>query len=264
MSIADSEEPSAVALDAQADDMALLRRYVDLGSQDAFNQLVSRHLSWVHATCRKGLRDRHMAEDAAQAVFIILARRAASIPPQTRLSGWLFNTARFVIKDAKKQETRYRRRENVAREMSVVRLTPVREPVDASTQAVLDDALATLTERDRLALLMHFYEGLSLQEMADSLGITKDGAKKRVARALSRLRSRMARNGKAAATVAVLGVLLRSRGRRRRRWGWRRRCRRRQRCRGWRRRWRNGWPSGRCRRRPGRRGGYCGRWWRSS
>lgn len=212
MSNADSEESSALGLDAQSEDMALLRRYVDLGSHDAFNQLVSRHLSWVHATCRKGLRDRHMAEDAAQAVFIILARRAASITPQTRLSGWLFNTARFVIKDAKKQETRYRRRENVAREMSAVRLTPVREPVDAHTQAHLDDALATLTERDRLALLMHFYEGLSLQEMADSLGITKDGAKKRVARALSRLRTRMARNGKsAAATVAILIVLLRSR-----------------------------------------------------
>ena len=104
MSTADSEESSAVGIDAQADDMALLRRYVDLGSQDAFNRLVSRHLSWVHATCRKGLRDRHMAEDAAQAVFIILARRAASITEQTRLSGWLFNTARFVVKDARKQQ----------------------------------------------------------------------------------------------------------------------------------------------------------------
>src|SRR5436305_8435215 len=168
MSTADSEEPSAVGIDAQADDMALLRRYVDLGSQDAFNQLVSRHLSWVHATCRKGLRDRHMAEDAAQAVFIILARRAASITPQTRLSGWLFNTARFVIKDAKKQETRYRRRENVARELAADRMTikPERSPLDTDTQSALDDGLALLTERDRLALLMHFYEGLSLEEMS--------------------------------------------------------------------------------------------------
>src|SRR4051794_11256933 len=163
MSSVHTTQPTAAAtLDAQADDMALLRRYVELGSQDAFNQLVSRHLSWVHTTCRKGLRDRHMAEDAAQAVFIILARRAASLSPQTRLSGWLFNTARFVIKDAKKQEARYRHRETVAREMSLVRMGPVREPVDAHTQGALDDALATLTERDRLALLMHFYEGLSL------------------------------------------------------------------------------------------------------
>src|SRR5688572_32885011 len=103
-------------VNGHADDMALLRRYVDLGSQEAFSELVSRHLPWVYGTCRKALQDKHMAEDAAQAVFIILARRAESITPQTRLSGWLFNTARFVVKVAKKQETRYRRRENVDRE----------------------------------------------------------------------------------------------------------------------------------------------------
>src|SRR6476620_9591596 len=143
MSTIDSEQPGSTGLDAQADDMALLRRYVDVGSQDAFNELVGRHLSWVHATCRKGLRDRHMAEDAAQAVFIILARRAASIPPQTRLSGWLFNTARFVVKDARKQQARYRRREDVARELAVERMAPRRAAVSADTQAALDDALAT-------------------------------------------------------------------------------------------------------------------------
>ena len=70
----------------RADDWDLLRRYIDLGSEEAFAELVNRHLAWVHATCRKSLRDRQLAEDAAQAVFIIFARRAASIPPQARLS----------------------------------------------------------------------------------------------------------------------------------------------------------------------------------
>jgi RNA polymerase sigma factor (sigma-70 family) len=97
-----------------------------------------------------------MAEDAAQAVFIILARRAESITQQTRLSGWLFNTARFVVKDARKQQARYRRREDVARELAADRMAPKRPPVSADTQSALDDALATLTERDRQALLMHF------------------------------------------------------------------------------------------------------------
>jgi RNA polymerase sigma factor (sigma-70 family) len=159
----------------EADDMALLRRYVDLGSESAFSELVRRHLSWVHATCRKSLRDAHMAEDAAQAVFIILARRAATISPQTRLSGWLFNTARFVVKDARKQEIRYRKREDVAREMAAERMAPQRAPLTAATQSALDDALAVLTERDRQALLMHFYEGLSLAEMAQTLGVGKVG-----------------------------------------------------------------------------------------
>jgi RNA polymerase sigma factor (sigma-70 family) len=207
----------------EADDMALLRRYVDLGSEAAFSELVRRHLAWVHATCRKALRDPHTAEDAAQAVFIILARRAATITPQTRLSGWLFNTARFVVKDARKQETRYRRREDVARELAIERQTigPVRPAVDAHTQTALDDALATLTERDRLALIMHFYEGLSLTEMAESLGIGKEGVKKRVSRALARLRTKMGKSAAAgksagrskrlAAPLAAVALLLKSR-----------------------------------------------------
>src|SRR5256885_6104934 len=64
-------------VDGNADDMALLRRYIELGSEDAFAQIVRKHLPWIHATCRKSLGDRHTAEDAAQAVFIILARRAS-------------------------------------------------------------------------------------------------------------------------------------------------------------------------------------------
>jgi RNA polymerase sigma factor (sigma-70 family) len=152
-----------------------------------------------------------MAEDAAQAVFIILARRAESITQQTRLSGWLFNTARFVVKDARKQQARYRRREDVARELAADRMAPKRPPVSADTQSALDDALATLTERDRQALLMHFYEGLSLNEMAEVLEIGKEGVKKRVGRALGRLRARLGSKRTPVATLLALVVLLRSR-----------------------------------------------------
>jgi RNA polymerase sigma factor (sigma-70 family) len=199
-------------LDRQADDWRLLRRYVDFNSEEAFSELVGRHLSWIHATCRKALRDRQMAEDAAQAVFIILARRAATLTPQTRLSGWLFNTARFVVKDALKQQARYRRREEVARELAAERAYRHRQtPVEPHAQAALEDALATLTERDRQALLMHFYEGLSLNEMAEVLEIGKEGVKKRVARALGRLRTRLGSKRSGVMTLIALALLLRSR-----------------------------------------------------
>src|SRR4051794_12480784 len=87
------------------DDRALLQRYVDTASEQSFSQLVERHLPWVYAMCRKSLAgDQHAAEDAAQAVFIILSRRAAEIVTRdVRISGWLFNTARFVVKDARKK-----------------------------------------------------------------------------------------------------------------------------------------------------------------
>lgn len=196
-------------LDAHAEDQRLLRRYVEFASQDAFSQIVARHLPWVYSICRKSLRDKHMADDAAQAVFIVLARRAAELPPEVRLSGWLFNTARFVVKDAKKQNARRKRREDVAREMYTQRFfaTP-KAPVDSHTQAALDQALHTLNDRDRAALLMHFYEGMSLGEMADALSISRDGAKKRVARALSRLRERLGK-GKKLIPIAALALLLR-------------------------------------------------------
>ena len=61
-------------------------------------------MGWVYAACKRGLRDRHLAEDAAQAVFLTLARRAKSISPKVRLSGWLFKTTRFAVADARKRE----------------------------------------------------------------------------------------------------------------------------------------------------------------
>ena len=198
--------------------MRLLRRYVELGSQEAFADLVRKHLSWVYSSCRRALRDPHLAEDAAQAVFIVLARRAETISPETRLAGWLFNTARFVVKDSKKARSRYLRREEIARQVAAERTGGLRNgrhngngngnghshgngngyghaALDATQQAMLDDGLASLSERDRQALIMHFYEGLTLQQMAEALEIGKEGAKKRVGRALARLRQKLGAKG---------------------------------------------------------------------
>jgi RNA polymerase sigma factor (sigma-70 family) len=218
--------------------MRLLRRYVELGSQEAFADLVRKHLPWVYSSCRRALRDPHLAEDAAQAVFIVLARRAHNISPETRLAGWLFNTARFVVKDSKKARSRYLRREEIARQVAAERVGNGRNgrhngngnghgyangngnghyhaTLDASQQALLDDGLAALSERDRQALIMHFYEGLTLQQMAEALEIGKEGAKKRVGRALSRLRQKLGakgilrgKSGKGRTGVSIIAVAL--------------------------------------------------------
>jgi len=185
--------PTPAQAEAHADDMRLLRRYVDQGSQVAFSQLTAKHLSWVYAMCRRTLRDKHLAEDASQAVFVLLARRAASLSDQTRVAGWLFNTTRFVLRDVRKSEGRFQRRQGVARELARDRMLDFDEGeqdrIDPRLQTALDEGLALLGERDRQALMTHFYEGLTLAQMADRLGITRDGAKKRVGRALARLRA---------------------------------------------------------------------------
>src|SRR6476646_10126159 len=82
------------------DDAILLGRYVETGCQDSFQAIVARHSGWVYSLALRAVRDRHLAEDVTQAVFIILARKAGTIRQGTPLSGWLFKASRFDISDA--------------------------------------------------------------------------------------------------------------------------------------------------------------------
>lgn len=192
-----------------AQDMALLREYAETGSQAAFAQLVSRHINWVHSLCLRGVRDRHLADDVTQAVFIILARKAAAISDQTVLRGWLFKTARFAVADALKKRNRHKKHEERAIEMS-----PPKESVQPDEQSWadvsphLDEAVACLSESDRQAVMLRFYEGKSLAEIGVVLDISEEAAKKRVARAVERLRNHFARAGVALPLALLIGLML--------------------------------------------------------
>ena len=73
---------------ARSADEQLLRRYSETGSEEAFSQLVYRHAGWVYHFCRRRLNDSHLAEDATQAVFLLLARKIPTMPPPAHLAGW--------------------------------------------------------------------------------------------------------------------------------------------------------------------------------
>jgi RNA polymerase sigma factor (sigma-70 family) len=190
------------------DDTALLSRYVETGCQDSFEEIVSRHSGWIYSLSLRAVKDKHLAEDVTQAVFIILARKADSIVPGTPLSGWLFKTSRFAVSDAIKRRVRMQRRENRAAELfrqtTSNGIVLNEDNVSDEVSAALDEAVGCLSESDRQAVILRFYEGKSLAEVGDALEISEEAAKKRVARAVEKLKKFFTRKG----IIASAGVLL--------------------------------------------------------
>src|SRR5664279_2484416 len=96
------------------DDMTLVREFADRQSEPAFAQLVARHLNVVYSAAFRRVGDTHLAEEITQAVFIILARKAASLGPKTMLAAWLYRTTRYAAADALRTRRRRQIREQEA------------------------------------------------------------------------------------------------------------------------------------------------------
>jgi len=176
-----------------SDDMRLLRDYSAGNSEEAFSALVARHINLVYSVALRVLGDSHQAEDVAQSVFLTLARKARSIDSATILSGWLYHTARLTASNVARTEIRRRQREQQAQEQANLndpgpRLWPLVAPL-------LEEAMGTLNEKDRDAVVLRYFEGKRLKEVGDSMGVSEDAAKMRVSRALDKLRGFLVQRG---------------------------------------------------------------------
>ncbi len=175
------------------DDWQLLHDFAARGDQKAFETLVRRHAGLVHSVALRHVGDSQLAEDIAQAVFTLLARKADTLRQgQIVLAGWLFQTTRFVAQRAYRGEERRRRREEVAVAMKE-EFTP--EVGWDQVGPLVDEALERLNHADRDALLLRFFEGYSMREVGAQIGASEEAAKKRVARALEKVRAVLLEHG---------------------------------------------------------------------
>ncbi len=189
-------------------DRELLGAYAHAGSAEAFDELVRRHAGKVFAAALRVLGDRHEAEDASQAAFLLLARKAGSIRRGTAVSGWLFRTAGFIAARRARGRGRRKRREEAAMQLRrETALDPEKERTWRELAPHLDAAIAELPAGCRDAVVLRHVDGLSQREAARELGISESAVSLRVMRGLERLREKLAQRG-AVLSVALLALLL--------------------------------------------------------
>jgi RNA polymerase sigma factor (sigma-70 family) len=188
------------------DDIELLWRYAREGSEEAFAELVRQRVGFVYSVALRGVGgDTHLAEDVTQRVFSDLARKAPQLAQRRVLTGWLYRSARFESIDVVRSERRRRRREQEAEIMPISH-----DQTETDWEAIrpeLDQAMSELGEPDRDALMLRFFEERAFAEIGQRLRLTEDTARKRVERALDKLRVTLARRG-VASSSAVLALAL--------------------------------------------------------
>jgi len=184
-------------------DGELLRRYAGKGSEEAFAELVRRHLDLVYsAALRQVNGDAPLAEDIAQTVFADLARKAASLSERQVLTGWLYTSTHFAAAKAVRSERRRHAREQEAHAMQEL-LVPTPDFDWARLRPVLDAAMHQLEDTDRDAILLRYFENRPLADIGDRLGVSEDAARKRVERALDKLRVFLSRTGITTTALAL-------------------------------------------------------------
>jgi RNA polymerase sigma factor (sigma-70 family) len=184
-------------------DAELLERFIasrDESAEDAFESLMNRHGPMVFGVCRRVLQDRHDAEDAYQAVFLVLAKRARSIRRQESVASWLFGVAQRVAMKAKYRAARRRAVDLKAAEHTSDEYLPSE---DATDWELLHGEVERLPDRLRAPLVLCYLEGLTYGAAAQQLRVSEATLRGRMVQARKRLHRRLSWQGNTVPAVLL-------------------------------------------------------------
>lgn len=186
-------------------DAELLARFARQGDETAFTALVRRHGPMVLGVCRRLVRDGHAAEDALQATFLVLARKADSLAQPELLAHWLYGVAYRTAKKARREAARRHVHESQAVRAEAV--DPSEEIDRQDLGAIVDEEINRLPERYRVPVVLCYLQGQTNAEAARHLGCSRGTIATLLARARDKLRRRLTQRGIGLAVGAALGAL---------------------------------------------------------
>jgi RNA polymerase sigma factor (sigma-70 family) len=190
-------------------DSELLRDYAERGSESAFTEIVKRYMDMVYSVALRQVGSPDLAKDAAQSVFIDLARKARELSrdrvSEMRLAGWLFQGVRYACRSLLRQARRREARERLACEVA---MTDSNVPDSWELiQPILDDALGELRASDRDLLVLRFFQKRDFKSLSATFSLSENAMQQRVGRALEKLRKILRRRG-VVTTAAGLAATL--------------------------------------------------------
>jgi RNA polymerase sigma factor (sigma-70 family) len=187
------------------DEQKWLEEFASHGCEQAFQHLLDRYQNLVLSTAMRQLRNRDDAKDVFQQVFSLLATQASRLQSHVSLAGWLYRTTcNLALKQLRREGRRWQREKEASQIMGMANNDT---PEWNSVAPHLESAMMRLSEKDRLCLLLRYFQGIPLREVGKTLALSEDAARMRAHRALEKLRISLKRDGIMVAAVHLANLL---------------------------------------------------------
>ena len=188
-------------------DAELLGAWRGRGDRAAMDELIRRHIHFVYGAARRQVRDASHAEDVTQAVFMLLIHKSPRITSDAAVAVWLHRATRYAAANARRMLQRQAERERRAAKPDVQPMTSDESEAYRELLPVLDDAIERLPARDRSGVVMCFFQRRTYRQIGAAMGITEEAARKRVTRAVDRLREYFVARGVVTSSAALAACL---------------------------------------------------------